>query len=155
VLLPFPHAKTEKEVPQVGTAGLYVFRQKNYGGDDKSKLAIDLAHFLTSGDGGPALDGGLPAAKLLVIPARQSSGKLLQAKADELHMGKENFDFLYHEIGLAVPPKFYSAAINKASGKIDTDVLRPNFQSFWANEISPQQFVDNVAKGADGILKTK
>lgn len=155
VLLPFPHAKGAKEVPTVGMAGLYVFRQKNYKGDDHTKLAVELAHFLTSGKGGKDLDGGLPAARLLIYPARKSSLPLLQQKADELNMGKENFEFLGRMVSIAAPPIFYTPEINKAQGKISTDVLRPNFQAFWANEISPKEFVDKVTEGANGILNQK
>lgn len=155
VLLPFPHAKGEKQVPTVGMAGLYIFRHKDYKGDDHTKLVADLAHFLTSGRGGPELDGGLPAARLLIIPARKSSLPLLEVKANELNMGAENFAFLSHMVDLAIPPKFYTADINKISGKISTDVLRPNYQAFWANEISPKEFVENITKGANDLLATK
>jgi len=155
VLLPWPHKAGEKEVPITGGAGLYVFRQKNYKGDVHTRLAIELAHFLTSGEGGPDLDGGLPAAKLLILPARKSSAKYFDEYANKLNMGAENIAFLKHEIEIAVPPKFYSPEINKAADKIFTDVITPSVQAFWANEITPQQFVDRLTQGANQILGAK
>lgn len=146
VLLPYPHASGQKEIPTVGGAGLMVLTQKKYKGDDHTRAAIELARFLTN------TDGGEPAAAMNIIPARKSAQ---QKFAERIGLHTDNGRFMLRLLPLSPERIELSKELADKDWKIFAEVIKPLSQAFWSGQVTPEAFVEQMGARAAAILKEK
>lgn len=143
VLLPYPHMPGKPEVPTVGGAGLMVLTQRPYKGDDHTRAAVELARFLTN------TDGGWPAAQMRIIPARKSSQ---QKFAHMIGLDTDNGRFLKRLLPLSPERIELPKELAEKDWRLFTDVIKPLSQAFWAGQLSPEAFVQEMNRRAQAIL---
>ncbi len=143
VLLPFPHHKDEKEVATGGGGAMWLFKQKNYKGDEHTENAAKVLKYLTG------TKSSITAATQFIPPARKSGQEMY---ADMLQFDTDNGKFIQRTLGYVVLSPRLSPEVAQIDGQIDKDGVEPKFQGFLAGELTPEEAVEQWTKVAESIL---
>lgn len=144
VLLPFPHNEGEKEIATGGGGGMWLFKQKNYKGDEHTANAAKVLKHITG------TKSSITAATMFIPPARKSGQEMY---ADMLQLETENGAFIQRTLDYVVPGVRLNPELAQKSAQLKNDGLTPKFQGFIAGELSPEETVEQWTKVAKDILK--
>ncbi|KIL49541.1 ABC transporter substrate-binding protein [Jeotgalibacillus soli] len=142
VLLPLPHNEGEKENAFGGAGGLMLFKQKDDKGEEHTENAAKLLLKLTS------TESGKLGATLSIPPSRQSGQEMYQ---EELRLDTPNGQFIQRYITTLTPAAKLSEELAPNVGKLRTESITPNYQSFIIGNASPEETVKAWEEYADGL----
>ncbi|WP_035416678.1 MULTISPECIES: ABC transporter substrate-binding protein [unclassified Bacillus (in: firmicutes)] len=144
VLLPFPHNEGEQEVATGGGGGMWLFKQKNYKGDEHTENAAKVLNYLTG------TKSSVTAATLFIPPARKSGQDMF---ADLLQLNTDNGQFIKRTLGYVQPGSKLDPDLAQKSQQVLNEGIRPKFQGFLAGELTPEETVKEWTSVADSVLK--
>lgn len=144
VLLPFPHHEGTEEVATGGGGGMWLFKQKNYKGDEHTDNAAKVLKHLTG------TESSITAATLFIPPARKSGQEMF---ADMLELNTSNGQFIQRTLDYVVPGARLDPELAQKNSQLLNDGIRPKFQGFLAGELSPEETVKQWTEVADNVLK--
>lgn len=144
VLLPFPHNEGEKEVATGGGGGMWLFKQKNYKGDEHTENAAKVLKHITG------TKSSVTAATMFIPPARKSGQEMY---ADLLQLETENGQFIQRTLDYVVPGAKLDPELAQKAAQVSNDGIKPKFQGFLAGELTPEEAVEQWTKVADDLLK--
>lgn len=144
VLLPFPHNEGEKEVATGGGGGMWLFKQKNYKGDEHTENAAKVLKHITG------TKSSITAATMFIPPARKSGQEMY---SDLLQLETDNGQFIQRTLDYVVPGAILDPELAQKSAKVLNDGIKPKFQGFLAGELSAEEAVEQWTKVADDVLK--
>ncbi|OLN21926.1 hypothetical protein BTO30_12025 [Domibacillus antri] len=132
VLLPLPHNDGEKENAFGGAGGLMLFKQKDDKGEAHTENAAKLLLKLTS------TESGKLGATLFIPPSRQSGQEMYK---EELKLDTPNGQFVQRYITTLTPGAKLPEAIVQNAGKLKTESVIPNYQSFIIGNATAEETV--------------
>lgn len=144
VLLPFPHNEGEKEIATGGGGGMWLFKQKNYKGDEHTANAAKVLKHITG------TKSSITAATMFIPPARKSGQEMY---SDMLQLETNNGAFIQRTLDYVVPGAKLDPELAQKASQVINDGIRPKYQGFLAGELTAEETVEQWTKVADSILK--
>ena len=144
VLLPVPHNEGEREVATGGGGGMWLFKQKNYKGDEHTANAAKVLKHLTG------TKSSITAATMFIPPARKSGQQMY---SDLLQLETDNGQFIKRTLDYVVPGTKLEPDLAQKQSQILNDGIRPRFQGFLAGDLTAEEAVEQWTKVAEDILK--
>lgn len=143
VLLPFPYNEREREFSSGSTAGLWLFKQNMYKGDEHTENAAKVLKHLTG------KESSIAAATMHIMPARKSGQ---EEYANVLQLETDNGRFMERILNYIVPETKLEPDLADKASQIVNEGIRPSFQSFLAGELSAEEAVEQWTTVAEEIL---
>lgn len=133
-LLPLPTKNLEAKKVPVDVAGLLLFRQQEYKGDDHTKAAYKFAKFLNQ------QKNLFIAKKLKILPAYLPLESLWREEVKLRVRLKEQL-LSYNKRGVVESPSGFDKA--KCENKIQ-NVINKNYEDFWLEGVSILTVIDRI-----------